>query len=73
MSNLHKRMRALFPEAPLLVGGVVSITGGVATIQLPGSGVVTARGEATVGDRVFVKGGAIEGPAPTLPIEFIEV
>ena len=73
MSNLHKRMRDLFPDAPLLVGEVASISGGVSTIQLPGGGVVTARGEATVGDRVFVKGGAIEGPAPVLPTEFIEV
>jgi hypothetical protein len=35
--------------------------------------VVQARGEAVIGERVFVRDGVIEGPAPTLPVEIISV
>lgn len=66
MLNLHRQFLDLFPENPLLVGDVLSISNGMATVQLPGGGLLIARGEASVGARVFVLGGAIEGPAPTL-------
>jgi hypothetical protein len=33
---------------------------------LPGGGKLQARGETTPGQRVFVRDGAIEGPAPEL-------
>ena len=64
--NLQKRFLALIPDAPLLVGEVLAVGDGIAQIELPGGGLVHARGEATVGQRVFVRDGAIEGPAPTL-------
>lgn len=72
MSNLFKRFQALIPTYPLRVGDVIAYDDGVATIQEQ-SGVATARGEAAVGDRVFFRNGAIEGPAPDLTIEIIEV
>ena len=72
MSNLFKRFQALIPTYPLRVGDVIAYDNGVATIQEQ-SGVATARGEATVGDRVFFRNGAIEGPAPDMTIEIIEV
>ena len=72
MSNLFKRFKALIPTYPLRVGDVIAYDDGVATIQEQ-SGVANARGEATVGDRVFFRNGAIEGPAPDLTIEIIEV
>ena len=72
MSNLFKRFQALIPTYPLRVGDVIAYDNGVATIQEQ-SGVATARGEATVGDRVFFRNGVIEGPAPDLTIEIIEV
>jgi hypothetical protein len=53
--------RALTPQ---------SIHNGIATIEMPGGGVLQARGEATQGQRVFVRDGLIEGPAPEL--EWIE-
>lgn len=71
--NLFKRFRQLLPEPPLLVGDVVAIASGVATIEEPGGGLSTAIGPATVGDRVFVRAGVIQGPAPTLPVEIIEL
>ena len=72
MSNLFKRFQDLIPTYPLRVGDVTAYADGVATIQEMG-GVAKARGEATVGDRVFFRNGAIEGPAPDLTIEIIEV
>lgn len=66
MSNVYSQFFDLLPKRPLEVGDVTSISAGVATITLPGGGVIQARGEAAVGQRVFVRDGVIEGPAPTL-------
>ena len=73
MSNSFAQLLALLPQNPLQVGTVASVSGGVATITLPGGGVAQARGAATVGARVYFRAGAIEGDAPSLPIELIEV
>ena len=73
MRNLFKQFQDLIPQAPLQVGTVQSVTGGVATVLLPGGGLLTARGEATVGQTVFVRDHTIEGAAPSLGIEVIEV
>lgn len=71
--NPYKRLLDLLPQRPLLVGQVIDYADGVATIQEPGGGISNARGEATIGDDVFFRDGAIEGPAPSLPDEIIEV
>lgn len=71
--NLYRRLRDLMPQEPLLVGDVLGVVDGTATIELPGGARAQARGEAVVGDRVFFRGGAIEGPAPLLPLELIDV
>lgn len=71
--NPFKRLLNLLPQRPLQVGEVTAASGGVCTVQLPGGGLLTARGDATVGDRVFVRDGAIEGQAPTLTVVEIEV
>lgn len=66
MPNLYKQFMDLQPPKPLLVGTVDYVVNGVATIALPGGGSLQARGQATAGQRVFVRDGAIEGPAPAL-------
>lgn len=71
--NVFTKLIGLLPQRPLMVGQVVSIVDGVATVQLPGGGRLQARGTAGVGDRVFVRDNAIEGPAPVLPVVLIEV
>lgn len=71
--NFYRQLLDLLPSAPLLVGDVVAISNGVATIQEPGGGLSQARGVAQVGDRVYFRDGAIQGPAPALPIVDIEV
>lgn len=71
--NPYKRLIGLLPGRPLLVGDVVSVTGGVATIEVPGGGYAQARGDATVGQRVYFRDGAIEGLAPTLTLVSADV
>lgn len=73
MSNLFKIFRNLRPEPALQVGTVASTEGGVSTIDMPGGGKQQARGEQAVGARVFIRNGLIEGVAPALPIELIEI
>ena len=73
LTNSAARLRRILPGAPLLVGTVSSITGTSAAITLPDGIKVQARGTASVGDRVFVRGGLIEGPAPALTLVDIVV
>ena len=70
MANLFTQFLALLPKESLEVGTVIAATATGATVQLMGGGIVQARGEATLGQRVFVRDGLIEGPAPEL--EWIE-
>lgn len=71
--NPWKALQALVAGPPLQVGTVLYVDAGVATIELPGGGRVQARGDAADGQRVFFRDGVIEGEAPSLPIEVIEV
>lgn len=66
MTNLFTRFRRLLPSEPLRSGTVTAYSDGVATITEANGGVSKARGDAAVGDRVFFRAGAIEGPAPDL-------
>ena len=73
MHNLYRQFRQLLPEAPLQAGTVLEIGAGVVTVVLPGGGLIRARGEASVGQTVFVRDGLLEGAAPALPLEVIDV
>ncbi|MDH6185289.1 hypothetical protein [Polaromonas sp. CG_23.6] len=73
MSNLFKAFLDLLPDRPLLVGTVLSVANSIARVELPGGGMVQAHGQATAGQRVFVRDGQIEGLAPGLPVEIIEI
>lgn len=66
MPNAYREFMALMPDQPLEVGEITAIAAGVALVTLPGGGVIQARGDGTVGQRVFVRAGVIEGAAPTL-------
>lgn len=66
MPNIYRQFLDLIPARPLQVGTVSTIADGVAIITLPGGGVLQARGDAEMGQRVFVRDGLIEGPAPEL-------
>lgn len=73
MHNLYQQFRSLLPDPPLQVGTVIATNGGVATVQMPGSGLLKARGTALVGQKVFVRDGVIEAIAPNLTLEIIEI
>jgi len=66
MPNIYRQFLDLIPGRPLQVGTVSTIADGVAIITLPGGGVLQVRGDAEMGQRVFVRDGLIEGPAPEL-------
>ncbi|MDO8773862.1 MAG: hypothetical protein Q7K57_35155 [Burkholderiaceae bacterium] len=70
MRNLFKEFLALIPDP-----AVQSVSANVATVVLPGGGLLKARGGSPelVGRNVFVRDGVIEGLAPDLPTEIIEV
>lgn len=72
-SNLFVALRRQLAGEPLQVGDVIGAVGNAWVVQLPGGVNVSARGQATTGQRVFVQGGVIQGPAPALPIVLIEV
>lgn len=73
MSNVFKRLLDLLPANPLQVGQVTDTGSGVSTVELPGGASVVVRGAATIGSKVFIRAGVIEGPAPDLDIETAEV
>ena len=73
MDNLYQQFKAVFPDAPLFVGTVQSVSGGVATVLLPDGGILRARGDATVGAQVWVRDGVLEGEAPALPVSVLWV
>ncbi len=71
--NLYREFVALLPQAVTLCGSVTTVRHGIAEITLPGGSLAWARGEAQIGDRVFVTDGKIDGPAPDLPLIELEV
>ena len=73
MHNLYEQFRRLIPEPPLQAGVVVETGSGVVTVQLPGGGRIKARGAAAIGQTVFVRDDAVEGAAPALTLEVIEI
>ena len=72
--NAYARFRNLLPTDPLLTGTVVAVwEDGTATVELPGGAEIRVKGSATVGQRVFVQTGAIQGEAPALTALTVEV
>jgi len=73
-TNPYRALLELLPQTPLQVGEVTVINAdGTRTLELPGGGEIRARGTAALGDRVFVRDGLIEGPAPALTVLTIDV
>lgn len=73
MHNLYRAFRRLLPDAPLQAGTVIETDGRSALVVLPGGGLIRARGEAVLGQTVFVRDAVIEAAAPELPLELIDV
>jgi len=73
MHNLYEQFRQLIPDPPLQAGTVVAVGSGVVTVAMPGGGLIKARGSAAIGQNVFVRDDAVEGIAPVLMLELIEI
>ena len=73
MDNQYQQFKAVFPDTPLFVGTVQSVSGGVATVELPDGGILRARGSAAIGTQVWVRDGVLEGDAPALPVAVVWV
>ncbi|SFD55473.1 hypothetical protein [Paracidovorax konjaci] len=66
MRNAYRQFVDLMSVRLLQVGDVTTVVAGVATVALPGGGLLQARGDAQVGSRVFVRHGVIKEIAPSL-------
>jgi len=71
--NPLRRLVALLPTEPVVVGEVTASSGGFCSVTLPGGSVVQAKGSPGIGARVFVRAGVVQGPAPSLPLVAIDV
>lgn len=71
--NLYKVLRSFVPDSPLQIGTILSSSNQSVTVQLPGGGVIEVRGAGAVNDKVFVRNGRIEGPAPSLTQVTIDI
>lgn len=75
-TNLYRALRELLPESPLQVATVATVHAatGDSTVTWPGGSQQRVRGvDVPAGDKVFVRNGVIEGAAPDLTLEVIEV
>ena len=75
-TNLYRALRELLPDAPLQVATVTAVHAatGESTVIWPGGSQQRVRGTSvTAGQRAFVRNGVIEGAAPDLTLETIEV
>lgn len=64
--NPYKRLLALLPGQPTDIGQVTEVAADGVVVRLRTGGLVRVRGAAEVGAHVYVRAGAIEGPAPDL-------
>lgn len=76
LGGMWKKFIDLLPKTPRYIGTVTAVLSpGRYMVQLAGGGALTVLGSAEyqVADRVFVADEKIEGKAPTLAAEIIEV
>jgi hypothetical protein len=75
LGNPYGQLRELLPQPPLQAGTVLDRDAGMATVELPGGGRIQARNPQglAVGQRVFVRDGLIEGAAPNLTLQIIDI
>lgn len=73
--NLWKKLIDLLPGSPLLVATVTSHeSDGTSIVTLPGGGTLKVRGQSVaVNSKAFIKDNQIQGAAPNLTVELIEI
>ena len=73
MLNLFSLFKTVLPNNSVAAGIIQSVDAGGCVVVLPSGGQLYVRGTGTVGQHVFVRGGAIDGPAPNLTATTIQV
>lgn len=74
MPNLWRQFQDLLPTSVTLIGTVVATHADhTVSVQLLDGGLLRAAGTAAEGTRVFVRDGRLEGVAPSLPLEVIDI
>lgn len=68
MPNFYKQFKDLIPGDPLLIGEVIEASTGRATVQFLDGSLLQVRGTALVGQKVYIRGGFIQGEAPSLTV-----
>jgi hypothetical protein len=72
--NTWARWKRLLPDAPLLIATIAATyADGTVLVAYPGAGTQRVRGTGTIGGAVWVRGGVVEGEAPTMTASEIEV
>lgn len=66
--NPYEQLRRLLPQAPLLVGRVLTHTAaGESMVELPDGAVVTVRGTTVpTGQMAYLRAGQVQGEAPNI-------
>lgn len=73
-TNIYRALIDLLPQPTLQVATVTAThTDGTVTVEYPGGSTQRVRGQASIGQKVFVRAEAVEGIAPALPVVEIEV
>jgi hypothetical protein len=74
MPNLWRQFQDLLPTSVALIGTVVATHADhTVSVQLLDGGLLRAAGIAAEGTRVFVRDGRLQGEAPSLPLEVIDI
>ena len=71
--NSFNRLLKLIPGQPIDTGQVVAVDVDGVTVQLLTGEQIRVRGTATIGEHVYIRAGAVDGPAPDLPGQDVEV
>lgn len=71
--NPYKRLIKLLPGQPIDTGEVIAVQNDGVTVQLLSGATIHARGQATIGAHVYIRNGAVDGPAPNLVGTEIEI
>ncbi|CDH46075.1 hypothetical protein [Candidatus Contendibacter odensensis] len=66
--NLWRRWKDLQSADPILVADVVALDSGRVLVEFPGGSTTWILGTRTIGGRVFVQGGKVQGDAPSLAL-----
>jgi len=73
MRNLLTQLREVIGTPRLEVATVLAVDGSAITVQLSGGGIQSVRGFATLGSKVYVRDGVVEGDAPDLTVYPIDI